>query len=58
MPTRQDTMAAARHRSGQALDNLALILRLATELGDLEGRAAKPVQDAIAAARKSLASRS
>ncbi len=49
---------AARHRSTQPLDDVALILRLATELGDLEGRAAKPVQDAITAARKSLASRS
>jgi CheY-like chemotaxis protein len=45
-------LAAARYRSLQALDEVALIVRLATELGDLAAPAVAPVRDAIAAARE------
>jgi len=50
-------LVAARHRSPAGLDEIALVVRLATELGDLTGSAAQPVRDAIASARAALAPR-
>lgn len=50
-------LVAARHRSPAGLDEVALVVRLASELGDLTGPAAQPVRDAIASAREALAPR-
>lgn len=51
-------LVAAHHRSPEGLDEVALVVRLATELGDLTGPAAQPVRNAIAFAREALTPRS